>query len=123
MTALASEIRVLVVDDSALVREGLRAVLGTHGTTYKIKVVGDAETVASAVAQARKLKPTVVLMDIRLPDGSGLDACREITRFLPATRVLILTSVASDELIHQAVVAGAQGYLMKEIDPNGLVRA
>ena len=123
MTAAGSAIRVLVVDDSTLVREGLRAVLGTHGKTLRIEVVGDAATVAEAVNQTRRLKPDVVLLDIRLPDGSGLDACREIKRIAPATRVLILTSVASDELIHQAVVAGAQGYLMKEINPDGLVKA
>ena len=123
MTAPGSAIRVLVVDDSALVREGLRAVLGTHGKAHCIEVIGDADSVAAGVNQGRRLKPDVVLLDIRLPDGSGLDACREIKRILPATRVLILTSVASDELIHQAVVAGAQGYLMKEINPDGLVRA
>lgn len=123
MTAAGSAIRVLVVDDSTLVREGLRAVLGTHGKTLRIEVVGDAATVAEAVNQTRRLKPDVVLLDIRLPDGSGLDACREIKRIIPTTRVLILTSVASDELIHQAVVAGAQGYLMKEINPDGLVKA
>jgi two-component system response regulator DevR len=123
MIAPGSAIRVLVVDDSALVREGLRAVLGTHGKTHRIEVVGDADSVVAGVNQARRLKPDVVLLDIRLPDGSGLDACREIKRLSPTTRVLILTSVASDELIHQAVVAGAQGYLMKEINPDGLVRA
>ena len=123
MTAPGSAIRVLVVDDSALVREGLRAVLGTHGKAHRIEVIGDADSVAAGVNQGRRLKPDVVLLDIRLPDGSGLDACREIKRILPATRVLILTSVASDELIHQAVVAGAQGYMMKEINPDGLVRA
>jgi len=123
MTAPGTAIRVLVVDDSALVREGLRAVLGTHGKTHRIEVTGDADSVAAAVNQTRRLKPDVVLLDIRLPDGSGLDACREIKRILPATRILILTSVASDELIHQAVMAGAQGYLMKEINPDGLVKA
>jgi two-component system response regulator DevR len=123
MPAPATSIRVLVVDDSALVREGLKAVLGTHGKFHRIEVIGDADTVAAAVGQARQLKPDVVLLDIRLPDGSGLDACREIKRTVPAARVLILTSVASDELIHQAVLAGAQGYLMKEINPEGLVRA
>ena len=123
MTAPRTSIRVLVVDDSALVREGLRAVLGTHGKAYGIEMSGDADSVSAGVNQARKLKPDVVLLDIRLPDGSGLDACREIKRVSPPTRVLILTSVATDELIHQAVVAGAQGYLMKEIDPAGLVKA
>lgn len=123
MTAPIPRIRVLVVDDSALVREGLRAVLATHGVDNRIEVIGEAGTVAEGISEARRLKPDVVLMDIRLPDGSGLEACREILRILPAARVLVLTSVASDELIHQAVVAGAQGYLMKEIDPHGLVRA
>lgn len=116
-------IRVLVVDDSALVREGLRAVLGTHGRQLRIQVVAEAASVAAALAEAKRVKPDVVLLDIRLPDGSGLDACRDIKRLLPDTRVLILTSVASDELIQQAVVAGAQGYLMKEIDPAGLIGA
>lgn len=123
MTAPATNIRVLVVDDSALVREGLRAVLGTNGKAHGIEVVGDADSVSSSLSQTRRLKPDVVLLDIRLPDGSGLDACREIKRSLPTIRVLILTSVATDELIHQAVLAGAQGYLMKEINPDGLVRA
>lgn len=123
MTASGPAIRVLVVDDSALVRAGLRAVLGTHGARGGISVAGEASSVAAAIAEAKRLKPDVVLLDIRLPDGSGLDACREIKRLAPATRVLILTSAASDELIHQAVIAGAQGYLMKEIDPEGLTRA
>jgi two-component system response regulator DevR len=123
MTSQASCIRVLVVDDSALVREGLRSVLGTHGRLQAIEVIGEADSVSVGVSEARRLNPDVVLLDIRLPGGSGLDACREIKRILPQTRVLILTSVASDELIHQAVVAGAQGYLMKEINPDGLVRA
>lgn len=116
-------IRVLLVDDSILVREGLRAILGTHGRPRGIEVVGEAGTVADAIAEANRLKPNLVLLDIRLPDGSGLVACREILKVQPTTRILILTSVASDELIHQAVVAGAQGYLMKEIDPDGLMSA
>lgn len=118
-----SSIRVLLVDDSILVREGLRAVLATHGAKRGISVIGEAGTVAEAIAETNRLSPNLVLLDIRLPDGSGLTACREILRVRPSTRVLVLTSVASDELIHQAVVAGAQGYLMKEIDPDGLVVA
>jgi len=123
MPAPSSAIRVLVVDDSALVRAGLRAVIGSHGRALGIAVIGEAGSVATAIVEARRLKPDLVLLDIRLPDGSGLDACREILRTLPTTRVLILTSVATDELIHQAVTAGAQGYLMKEIDPERLVRS
>jgi two-component system, NarL family, response regulator DevR len=121
MTAPA--IRVLVIDDSALVREGLKAVLSTHGRSYRIVVVGDVGTLKEGIESACGLHPDVVLLDVRLPDGSGLDACREILREQPSVRVLILTSNATDELIHQAVVAGAQGYLMKEINPEALVRA
>lgn len=123
MSPTAAAIRVLVVDDSALVREGLRAVLTSYRGPEKIAVAGEAANVAAAITEAKRLKPDVVLLDIRLPDGSGLDACKEIKRLLPDTRVLILTSAANDELIHQAVLAGAQGYLMKEIDPPGLLRA
>lgn len=123
MTVPATEIRVLVVDDSALVRMGLRSVLSTHGNPARISVVGEASTVASAVTETKRLKPDVVLLDIRLPDGSGLSACPEIKRVSPASRILILTSVATDELIQEAVMAGAQGYLMKEIDPDGLMQA
>lgn len=123
MSASTPTIRVLVVDDSALVRMGLRSVLGTHGSAARIVVAGEADSVASAVSETKRLKPDVVLLDIRLPDGSGLHACREIKRMDSLTRVLILTSVATDELIQEAVMAGAQGYLMKEIDPDGLTRA
>lgn len=123
MSDSRSSIRVLLVDDSVLVREGLRAILGSHGCSHGIEVVGEAGTVSDAVAKSAQLKPDLVLLDIRLPDGSGLNACKEILRVQPGSRVLILTSVASDELIQQAVLAGAQGYLMKEIDPDGLVRA
>jgi two-component system response regulator DevR len=123
MSDSRSSIRVLLVDDSVLVREGLRAILASHGSKRGISVVGEVGTVADAVAETNRLSPDLVLLDIRLADGSGLVACREILRVKPTTRVLILTSVASDELIHQAVVAGAQGYLMKEIDPDGLINA
>ncbi len=118
-----SAIRVLIVDDSVLVREGLRAVFSTQQRQPAIAVVGEAGTVADAIALAPQLQPDVVLLDIRLPDGSGLTACAELCRVLPNTRVLILTSVATDNLIQQAIQAGAQGYLMKEIDPEGLTRA
>lgn len=121
MNVGGSAIRVLLVDDSALVREGLRSVISTHGKSRKIVSAGEAATASEALGSIRKIQPDVVLLDIRLPDGSGLDVCREIRRIRPESRVLILTSVATDELIHQAVLAGAQGYLMKEIDPDRLM--
>ncbi len=122
MTTTAA-IRVLLVDDSALVRRGVRSVISSHCKDGSIEVVGEAATAAEAVTAAKRLLPDVVLLDIRLPDGSGIDACRQILRELPDTRVLVLTSFADDNLVYNAVIAGAHGYLMKEIDPAGLLEA
>lgn len=119
----STSIRVLLVDDSALVRQGIRAVLERHPSPVRIELVGEAGTVAEAVAAAKELRPDVVLMDIRLPDGFGFVACRDILRDNPDAHVLILTSFTDDTFIYEAISAGAQGYLMKEIDPAGLVDA
>ncbi len=116
-------LRVLIVDDSTLVREGLRAVLGSHQGPRKIEVAGEAATIADGVEAARRLRPDVVLLDIRLPDGSGIDACRQMLGRMPDLRVLILTSVVDDALVLDAIRAGAHGYLLKEIDSRGLVNA
>jgi two-component system response regulator DevR len=116
-------IRILLVDDSALVRQGVRAVLEQHASAARLEMVGEAGSVAQAIEEARRLKPDVVLLDIRLPDGFGFMACREILRENPAARVLVLTSFTDDTFIYEAITAGAQGYLMKEIDPAGLVDA
>jgi len=118
--AAPSHIRLLIVDDSEVVRVGLRALLGMEVT---IEVVGEAPNVATGVAASERLKPDVVLLDIRLPDGSGVDACRQILRQSPESRVLILTSVLDDTVIDDAIRAGAHGYLLKEIDGRGLVNA
>jgi DNA-binding NarL/FixJ family response regulator len=119
----AKSIRVLLVDDSALVRQGLRTLLGLQGHDACIEVIGEAGTVADAIRLAGELVPDVVLLDIRLPDGSGLDACKAILHDHPQIRVLVLTSFSSDNLIYDAVVAGAQGYIMKEIDPAALIKS
>ena len=119
-TSAVAKIRLLLVDDSEVVRAGLRALLGTEPT---IEVVGDAANVAQGVAASEKLKPNVVLLDIRLPDGSGIDACRQIIKVSPETRVLMLTSVLDDAVVDDAIRAGAHGYLLKEIDGRGLVNA
>jgi two-component system response regulator DevR len=119
---LRSSIRVMLVDDSELVRRGIKTVLSTH-TEPPMRVVCEAGNVADAVSECLKHKPDVVLLDIRLPDGSGFDACRQILQKLPETRIVVLTSYSNDNFVYEAVTAGAQGYLMKEIDPAGLVQA
>jgi two-component system response regulator DevR len=110
----------VLVDDSQVVRAGLRSLLGTEPG---IEIVGEAGSVTAAVATCATAKPDVVLLDIRLPDGTGFDACRQILSRLPDTRVLILTSVADETLVDEAIRAGAHGYLLKEIDGRGLLQA
>jgi two-component system response regulator DevR len=113
-------VKLLIVDDSELVRTGLRALLGAERA---IQIVGEAANVALATTTALLHKPDVVLMDIRLPDGTGFDACRQILQQLPDTRVLFLTSVVDDKLVDEAIRSGGHGYLLKEIDGRGLVQA
>jgi two-component system response regulator DevR len=124
MTKTATKpIRIMLVDDSALVRSGIRTVLSAYANEVPTNVVAEAATAAAAVTAARQHKPDVVLLDIRLPDGSGLDACRQILKERPETQVLVLTSFSNDSLVYEAVIAGAKGYLMKEVDPSGLMEA
>lgn len=113
-------IRLLLVDDHEVLRLGLRALFSE---TEDITVVGDAATRASAIAEASRLKPDVILMDVRLPDGSGIEACHEIRSAFPTTRVLFLTSFADDEAVMATIMAGADGFLLKEIGGEELVRA
>ena len=110
----------MLVDDHPMVLAGLRSVLHGH---EGLEVVGEASTAADAVTMALKTKPDVVLMDLRLPDGSGVDACREILSALPQARVLFLTSYAEDVARVSTVLAGAAGFLLKEIAHEELVRA
>ncbi len=120
LTTKTHVIRVLLVDDHEVIRVGLRTVLGQ---AQGIAVVGEAGTMAEAVEQAQRLKPDVILMDVRLPDGSGIDACREILGALPGTRIIFLTSYADDDSVLAAVLAGAHGYVLKEIDSPALLEA
>lgn len=108
---MAKGIRVLIVDDHEVVREGLRALLKRRP---QLAVVGEADTVASAIEEARRTEPDVVVMDVRLPDGSGVEACREIRAQRPETKVLMLTSYADDEAVFASIMAGAVGYLLKQ---------
>lgn len=119
-TAEETPIRLLLVDDHVVVRYGLRMLLGASD---RMAVVGEAGTQAMAIAEAARLDPDIVLMDVRLPDGSGIDACREIRSARPETRVLFLSSFADDEALLATLFAGGQGYLLKEIDESALIRA
>jgi DNA-binding NarL/FixJ family response regulator len=111
---------VLIVDDHEVVRVGLQTVLSHEDS---ISVVGEAGTVTDAVVKSCRLKPDVVLMDVRLPDGNGVDACRAIRDSCPDTRVLFLSSYQDDEAVLAAVFEGASGYLLKEVNAEGLLRA
>lgn len=113
-------IDILLVDDHEMVRAGLRSLLAGQPA---IRVVGEAGSVAEAVREAERLKPRVILMDLRLPDGSGIDACRDILSTAPQTKILFLTSYSDEEAIMSTIVAGASGYLMKEIGHEALIRA
>lgn len=116
----AQTLRLLIVDDHEVVRQGLVALLGRR---EGFEVVAEAGTVAEAVEQARKFQPDVVVMDVRLPDGTGIEACREIRAELPATRVVMLTSYPDEEAVLSAIIAGAVGYLLKQIRARDLVAA
>jgi two-component system, NarL family, response regulator DevR len=112
--------RVMIVDDHEVVREGLRALVERReGLSY----AGEAATVREAIEQARRLAPDVVIMDVRLADGSGVEACREIRAEREETCVLMLTSYADDEAVLASILAGASGYLLKEIGSRALADA
>ncbi len=112
--------RILLVDDHEVVRLGLRALLERHPD---FEVVAEAGTAHEAVERVRDYAPDVVVMDIRLPGGSGIDACQEITQKYPDTKVIMLTSYAEDEMLFSAIRAGAAGYVLKQIGGEDLVRA
>lgn len=119
-TARAKPIRLLLVDDHEVVRVGLRTVLHNN---QGISVVGEAGSKAAAVRAVKRLRPDIVLMDVRLPDGSGVEACRAILASHSTTRIIFLTSYADDESVLAAVLAGAQGYVLKTIDSSLLIRS
>ena len=110
----------LIVDDHEVVRQGLVALLSRRP---EFQVVAEAGTVADAVAAARRFEPDLVIMDIRLPDGSGIEACREIRADLPGTRVVMLTSYPDEDAVLSAIVAGASGYLLKQVRSRDLIAA
>lgn len=113
-------IRVFLVDDHEVVRRGLAALLDTEDD---IEVVGEAGTVADAMARVPALRPAVVVLDVRLPDGNGVALCRDLRSVLPEAGYLMLTSFSDDEALFDAILAGAAGYLLKQIRGNDLVDA
>lgn len=116
--SLAAVVRIFIVDDHELVRLGLKAVLGQHD---EFEIVGEAGSVAAAVAGVALERPDLVLLDIRLSDGSGYDACRQIRQLSSPTKILILTSFSDDEVVFKSLSAGADGVLLKEIDSEALM--
>jgi len=113
-------LRLLVVDDHEVVRQGLVSLLDRRPT---LQVVAEAGTVAEAIDQAHRHQPDLIVMDVRLPDGSGIEACRDIRAEMPETRVVMLTSYPDEEAVMSAIIAGASGYLLKQIRGRDLVNA
>jgi two-component system response regulator DevR len=113
-------LRIVVVDDHEVVRQGLVALLSRR---EEFQVVAEAGTVAEALAAQRRFIPDVVVMDVRLPDGSGIEACREIRSEFTETRVVMLTSYPDEEAVLSAIIAGASGYLLKQVRGRDLVAA
>ena len=112
--------RLLIVDDHEMVREGLKAMLVTEPD---FSIVGDASTAKQALEMIEHLQPDITLLDIRLPDSSGIEVCRTITERFPNTAVIILTTFTDENLIAQCIQAGARGYIVKDIERFDLKRA
>jgi DNA-binding NarL/FixJ family response regulator len=113
-------IRVMLVDDHEVVRQGIRALLQTAGG---IAIAGEAGGVRESIEIAESARPDVVVMDVRLVDGSGIEACREIRAARPQTKVIMLTSFADDEALFASIMAGAAGYVLKQVKGDELVRS
>ncbi|WP_405148263.1 response regulator transcription factor [Sphaerisporangium sp. NBC_01403] len=112
--------RVFLLDDHEVVRRGVAALLNSEDD---IEVIGEAGTAESAIARIPALRPDVAVLDVRLPDGSGVDVCREVRSRLPELACLMLTSYADDDALFDAVIAGASGYVLKQIHGSDLVGA
>jgi two-component system response regulator DevR len=120
MDAASGKVTVFLLDDHELVREGVRQLLEADGT---IEVVGEAGTCVDAVARIRATRPQVAVLDVQLPDGSGVEVCRDVRSLDPNLACLMLTSFSDEEALFQSVVAGAAGYVLKQIRGNDLVSA
>jgi two-component system, NarL family, response regulator LiaR len=115
-----ASVRVLIVDDHAIVRRGIRALLSEAGG---FEVVGEADNGQAAVLRAQETEPDVILMDLLMPGMDGIEATRQISSRQPRARILVLTSFSADNKVFPAIKAGAAGYLLKDTSPDELVRA
>lgn len=115
-----ARVPVFLLDDHEVVRQGVRALLESTG---QITVVGEAGLAEEALARVRAVRPRVAILDVRLPDGNGVEVCREIRSELPDVYCLMLTSYSDDEALFEAIMAGASGYVLKQIRGNELVQA
>lgn len=113
-------IRVFLMDDHEIVRRGLADLIGLE---RDMEVVGEAGSTADALHRIPASRPDVAVLDVRLPDGSGVEVCREVRSSMPTVHCLMLTSYADDEALFDAIMAGASGYVLKEIRGNDLVDA
>ncbi len=113
-------LRVMLVDDHEIVRDGIKGMLDTQDD---IVVTAQAGSVQEAIDEAARTRPDVVVMDVRLADGSGIEATRQIRADHPETKVLMLTSFADDEALFSSIMAGASGYVLKQVKPGELLRA
>ena len=120
MSPRSAPLRVMLVDDHEIVRDGIRAMLESQDD---IVVTTEAGTVRDAIDEAARTRPDVIVMDVRLTDGSGIEATREIRAARPATKVLMLTSFADDEALFASIMAGASGYVLKQVKSNDLLHA
>ncbi len=120
MDAVTDQITVFLLDDHEIVRRGVAELLDAEGD---IRVIGEAATQDQAVDRVHALDPDVAILDVRLEDGNGIEACREIRSLHPRTACLILTSFADDEALFRAIMAGAAGYVLKRIRSADLVDA
>lgn len=117
---MSTAIRTLLVDDQYLIREGIASLLELED---EIDVVGMAENGKDAIAQALKLKPNILLMDVRMPEMNGVEATAKIKQALPTCQIIMLTTFDDEEFVVQSLLAGACGYLMKDIPPKDLAQA
>ncbi|HLS88004.1 MAG TPA: response regulator transcription factor [Sphingobacteriaceae bacterium] len=120
MSEQQGKIKVLIVDDHEVVRMGLKSLVDRQPD---MEWVGEAGNVAEAVEKAKATEPHVVILDVRLPDGSGIDACRDIRSHNDRTRIIMLTSYADDEALFASIVAGASGYILKQTRGSELMEA